>query len=144
MQPVPPVAPGLSPAAYPGPGQAAHLRANEFQYLFQQQLLPAGTSSIAMQLERIKSAYFYPIGVSFQIWFTDVNGAATTPGTFQIDIQDSDIDLDAQYCVISSLTGGLNAAFVGRVELPNFWAKFVRVNIKTLTNAVYINVLVTR
>jgi len=142
-----------APGPYPGPGQAVLLRANENQWLFQQQLVPAGKSgvaganasaSIAVMLERIKASTFYPFGVSVQIYFTDVNQAAADPGAFEIDVQTSDLDIDAQYSNISALTGGLNAAFSGRVELPSFWAKFLRVYVKTLTNAVYLNVLVTR
>lgn len=135
--------PPQDPGVYAGPGIAALLKANEQQYLFQQQLITAGQSSIAVMLERIRGT-FYPFGLSFQIWFTNISGAAANPGTFQMDIQDSDVDLDAQYSVISSLTGGLNAAFSGRVELPSFWARYARVNLKTVTNAVYSNVLVTR
>ncbi len=142
-----------APGPYPGSGQAVLLRANENQWLFQQQIVSAGASgvaganasaSIAVLLERIKSSTFYPFGVSVQIYFTDVNQVAANPGAFEVDVQTSDIDVDAQYSTISALTGGLNAAFSGRVELPTFWAKFLRVYAKTITNAVYLNVLVNR
>jgi len=55
---LPPVTPGI----YPGAGRASLLRANSQQWLFQQQLIAAGTASIAVQLERIKMSYFYPLG----------------------------------------------------------------------------------
>jgi hypothetical protein len=142
-----------APGSYAGSGQAVLLRANENQWLFQQQIVATNKSgvnganasaSIAVLLERIKASNFYPFGASVQIYFTDVNQAAADPGAFEIDVQTSDIDVDAQYSNISALTGGLNAAFSGRVELPTFWAKFLRVYAKTITNAVYLNVLVTR
>jgi hypothetical protein len=132
-----------TPGIYPGSSLATLLRENQQAYMFQQQLIAAGASSIAFQLNRTRGAA-YPFGCSFQIWFTNSSGAAANPGAFEIDVQDSDLDVDAQYCVLSSLTGGLNASFVGRIELPTFWGKFVRVNVKTLTNAVYTSVLVTR
>ena len=137
---LPPVTPGI----YPGAGQASLLRANSQQWLFQQQLIAAGKSSIAVQLERIKMSYFYPFGASLQIFFTDVNQAAADPGTFEIDAQVSDIDTDAMYCNTTGLTAVSASNFAGRIELPWLWAKFIRVNIKTLTNSVYTNVLVTR
>jgi hypothetical protein len=138
--------PLTQPGVYPGPGKAVLLRANEQQYLFQQQLITAGQASIAVQLERIKAAS-YPFGVSLQVWFTDVNEAAITPGAFQIDWQDSDLDIDALYVPVSSLVGtaALNATFAGRIELPLVWTKFMRVSLKTFPNAgVYSNALVSR
>lgn len=136
---LPPVLPGI----YPGAGQASLLRANSQQWLFQQQLISAGQSSIAVQLERLRATYFYPFAVSLQIFFTDVNQVAANPGAFEIDAQTSDIDTDAQYANETGLTA-LNASFSGRIVLTASWMKFIRVNVKTLTNSVYTNVLVTR
>ncbi len=137
---LPPVSPGI----YPGAGQASLLRANSQQWLFQKQLVTSGQASIALQLERIKMSYYYPFACSFQIFFTDVNGAPANPGAIDIEVQTSDIDADAQFVNESGLTGGLNASFVGRVQLTLSWMKFVRVLATTVTNAVYLNVLVTR
>src|SRR5580765_856845 len=95
----------IAPGVYPGSGKAGLLRANEQQYLFQQQLIVSGQASIAVQLERIKSAH-YPFACSVQAWFTDVNGAAADPGTFEVDAQASDLDIAAQY---SDTQGGLTA-----------------------------------
>jgi hypothetical protein len=151
--------PPTSPGTYPGGGLAPLLRANERQWLLRQQLIAGGGSflsvvstradgsnpyaSIAVQLERIKSA-FYPFGASLQIFFTNSSGAAANPGAFEIDWQTSDIDLDTQYNTISSLTGGLSASYSGRIELPTFWASYSRVYVATLTNPVYVNALLTR
>ena len=137
---LPPVSPGI----YPGAGLASLLRANSQQWLFQQQLIVAGQSSIAVMLERIKMSYFYPFGASLHIFFTDVNQVAAAPGAFEVDAQVSDIDVDAMYCNTTGLTAVSTTGQAGRIELPWLWAKFIRVNVKTLTNAVYSNVLVTR
>jgi hypothetical protein len=114
-------------------------------FLFHGETGVAGRASIALQLERINRS-FYPWGVSFHIAFTDVNGVPSDPGAFEIDFQTSDIDQDTQFCTINAISGdaNLNASFVGRLELPNFWAKYVRAFVKTLTNAVYVTVLATR
>src|SRR6266436_6223840 len=119
---LPPVSPGI----YPGAGLASLLRANSQQWLFQQQLIVAGQSSIAVQLERLKASYFYPFGVSLQIFFTNSSGVAADPGAFEIDAQTSDIDTDAQYANTTGLTA-VNAGFAGRIELPWLWARFLRV-----------------
>lgn len=139
MKSLPPQDPGV----YPGNGLASLLRANEQQYLFQQQRILTGQASIAVQLERIKSPHFYPTGCSLQIWFTDANGVAADPGTFDIELQASDVDIDGLYANMTGLTA-LNATFAGRIESPWSYAKYVRALAKTVTNAVYSNVLITR
>ena len=129
--------PPPTPGPYAGSGKASLLRANGQQYLLQATNISSG-ASIAVQLERLKTPYFYPWGVSFEITFS---GA---PGTFQIDVQTSDTDQSTSYVTIASLNGGLNSNNVGRVELTNLWAKYVRVNVTTLTNLVTVTALVTR
>jgi hypothetical protein len=127
-----------------GTGKAKLLRDNQQVALFQRETNVTGRASIAVQLERINRSH-YPWGVSFQIAFTDVNGNPSDPGTFEVDIQTSDIDQDIQYCTINTFSGIMNANFVGRVELTTLYAKFVRAFVKTLTNvAVYVTVLATR
>ncbi len=129
---------------YGGTGQAKLLRENKQTWLFQVETNVTGRASIAVQLERIPRS-FYPWGASFQLYFTDVNGNPADPGVCEVDIQTSDIDSDAQYCTINSLNqAALNATFAGRLELPSFFAKYVRGYVKTLTNAVYVSLLVTR
>jgi hypothetical protein len=126
--------------AYTGPAQATLLRDNRQMYLFQNETVVVGESSVAVQLDRV-SGTFYPWGVSFHISFS---GA---PGAFEIDVQTSDVDQDSDYVTINALTtGGLNASNVGRVELPNFWAKYVRVKVVSFANFATVNlsVLVTR
>jgi hypothetical protein len=132
-------------SGYAGAGQATLLRGNQQVFLFQQELIPAGRASRAVQLERISRPY-YPWGVSFQLFFTDVNGLPADPGAFEIDIQTSDLDQDRQYATINSWTGAvsLTTSFVGRIELPNFYAKYVRAFVNSLANAAYVTLLATR
>jgi hypothetical protein len=128
---------------YGGTGQATLLRSNQQVYLFQQEAVAAGRASIALQLERVNRS-FYPWGVSFQVQFFNASGVPTDPGTFEIDIQTSDIDQDSQYCNIQQWgSGTLNTFFVGRIELPNFYAKYVRAFVKTLGGGL-ITLLATR
>jgi len=122
---------------YPGPSKALLLYENKQSFLFQKESIVAGQSSIAVQLRRERGAA-YPFGASFKIQFS---GA---PGPFQVDIQSSDQDVESDFVSLSSLTGGLNGSNVGRIELPSFWAKFVRANVVVLTNAVTLTVEVTR
>lgn len=131
----------IAPGAYPGNGKAGLLRSNEQQFLFRQQLVAAGTASIAVLLERIKSS-FSPFAVSLQIWFTDVNGAPSAPGTFEVDAQLSDDDVN--YADGLGLTAVNSTTQTGRIEMATLWSRFLRVNVKTLTNAVYVNVLASR
>lgn len=137
LAPPGPIAPGV----YTTSGLAGLLRANEQQYLFQQQRIAAGQASIAVQLERINRIY-YPFAASIQIWFTDVNQAAADPGAFEVDAQLSDNDV--QYSDYTGLTAVNATSRAGIIQLTLIWAKFLRVNVKTLTNAVFTNVLVSR
>lgn len=142
MNALPPVNPGI----YPGAGLASLLRANEQQLLFSfaQGLIAAGNASIAVQLERIKSA-FYPFGASYHIWFTNSSGAPANPGAFELDIQNSDIDTDGMYVTMNAITSGLNSNYATRLELPSMWTRFTRGKLVSITNAgVYANLLVTR
>jgi hypothetical protein len=128
---------------YGGTGQAQLLRENRQVFLFQQEPVVAGISSIAIQPERNRRSN--PSGASFQIYFTDANGNPANPGPFEIDIQDSDIDEDSQYCasVQWNGNGGLNGNYVGRVELPVVLGKYIRAFVKALANPVYATIQIT-
>jgi len=122
---------------YPGPNQADLLHENKQEYLFQNETIAPGQASIAHQLARTPGKS-YPFGASFQIIFSG------NPGTFRLDVQTADLDQDSSFVTVSSLTAGLNGAYQGRIELPTFWAKYVRVLLVTLTNPVNTSVLVSR
>lgn len=150
--------PIIQPGIYPGPAQAGLLRPNGQQWLFQQQLVTAGlavgglpglpnanpSASIAVRLGRIQDGY--PVGASVTVFFTDINGKPASPGNFEMDWQNSDTDEDFAFVTVSSLVNvaSLNASFCGRIELPLMFATYMRVGLKSLTNAVYANALVTR
>jgi len=123
---------------YPGPGKAALLYENRQAWLFQNEAITAGQSSIACQLHRIFGDS-YPFGASFEIGFS------ADPGAFEVDIQTSDSDAaDGKYFSVVQTTGPLNASFLTRVEMPLFWARFVRVKLVSITNAVNLTVELTR
>jgi hypothetical protein len=135
MQPAnPPVVPGI----YSKSGQAVLLRPGEYGYVLQNTGITAGQSSIAVQLERTKSGFYYPIGVSAEISFS---GA---PGSFEVDLQLSDTDQDGFFCTNTKITTGLNSNNVGRIEITTYWALFARVSIPTLANPVQVTVKLTR
>jgi hypothetical protein len=58
------------------------------------------------------------------------------PGVFQVDFQTSDVDDTNFYVTKASLSGGVNAAFVGRMEVTNVVAKFARLYMVSITNPV--------
>ena len=122
---------------YPGTGQAQLIYENRQVFLFQNETVAAGTASIAFQLHRVRGSS-YPFGMSLEIGFS------ADPGTFEVDIQTSDTDDNPHFVTINTVNSGLNSFFVGRVELPSFWAKYVRARVVTLTNAVAITVKLTR
>lgn len=142
MQASPPVVGGVYVPGVP----ASLLRAGEQQYVLQGQLNPANRASIALQLERIKSPHFYPFAMSVEVWFTSDPAGLTlaAPGTFEVDVQTADVDLDTHYVALSTTMTAVNASNVGRLELVSIYCKFARVFVKTLTNPVYVWALVTR
>jgi len=122
---------------YAGTSSAQLLYENRQAYLFQNETVAAGVASIAYQLRRERGA-FYPWGISLEIFFSG------DPGSFEVDLQDADIDEDSHYVTVDTITAGLNASFVTRIELPSFYTKYVRVKLVTLTNSVTTSVLLTR
>jgi|SRR5208282_6572057 len=125
---------------YPGAGQSLVIGQGLQVYLFQNESVIVGESSVGCLLSRIPGI-FYPWGMSFDIAFSG------DPGTFEIDVQTADIDQDSHYVTISSITtGALNAGNVGRIELPSFWARFTRVKVVSFANyaTVTLTVLLTR
>ena len=61
---------------------------------------------------------------------------AADPGSFAVDLQLADTNVDANYVTKATINSGLNAGFVGRVEITNVVAKFARLKMATKTNAV--------
>lgn len=57
------------------------------------------------------------------------------PGTFQIDLQEAEIDADVNYVTIGSVNA-VNANNACRMDAPNVNARFARLNVVSLGNAV--------
>lgn len=93
-------------------------------------------ASVAVKLYRIPGA-FYPDGYSIEVSFSG------DPGVFELDIQHADTDSDGYYVTIASISS-VNGSFVGRFELPNISARFVRVYLATLTNNVTTTAQISR
>ncbi len=110
---------------------------NSQALLWNNERIAAASASVAVQLERQKSA-FYPNGASFELAFSG------NPGAFEVDIQAADTDQESSYVTINPVTGNLNSSNATRVERPDIYAKFVRFYIKTLTNDVNTTARVTR
>lgn len=121
---------------YPGPGYANLHHTNRQTFLFNNEAIPAGTASIAVQLERI-SRSSYPWGAAFQLKFSG------PPGVFEVDIQVSETENDPDYITVAAIAA-TSTTNVARFDLTNIFPKFVRGYVRTLTNAVNTTLLVTR
>jgi hypothetical protein len=116
-------------------GQSGLLRKNRQVFLFNNESVGSGVSSMGVQLERISNSS-YPWGAAFQVKFS---GA---PGVFQIDVQASETDVDGDYIPVASLTA-VTTNNSTRFDMTNLFPKFVRVNIVTLTNSVNTTVILS-
>ncbi len=123
--------------AYPGSALAALINTNTQKVLFDNEAVAAGTASVAFMLERQKSAS-YPLGFAVEVSFS---GA---PGTFEVDVQGAETDKASNYVQLGTGLTAVNANNVARFEGNAFYPKFVRVLVKTLTNAVNTTAILTR
>lgn len=100
----------------------------------------AGVPSLAVNLQ--SQAGDPPPAVCVEIRFS------AAPGTFEIDIQEADTDADGFYITPSAAAYTVSAVNAttqaARVDLSPTGGKFLRVFIKTLTNAVNVSVKITR
>jgi hypothetical protein len=118
---------------------AQFLHENQSIVVWNGETISQGSASQAVQLERRKSNNHYPWGMSIQVAFP------SDPGTVTIAVEDADTDTDASYVQLTTLTQtNLNASFVGRVEVTNFWAKYVRVKATALTGSIACTAIITR
>lgn len=91
----------------------------------------AGPSGEAIASQQIcLHRYELPTCMSVEVEFAD------DPGAFQLDLQVADTDAEKYYVTKASLAGDLNASFVGRIEVTNVVAKFARLKMISLANAV--------
>lgn len=102
--------------------------------------IAAGTASIAVNLQP-EDANLTPM-VTVEVHFD------AAPGAFELDIQEADTDADAFYITPAAAVYAVAAVNAvtqnARVDLSPTGGKFMRVLLKTLTNAVKIRVKLTR
>ena len=89
--------------------------------------LPTQAKSQAIYLKRNANL---PNCLSVEVQFS------ASPGAFQIDVEVADTDADGFYIKSGSGLSALGAGNVGRLEITNLVAKFVRLKMATRTNAV--------
>lgn len=130
-------------SGYAGVGQAKLLRENTQIFLWQNEIIAAGSAvgslSMAVQLERVRSES-YPWGFSAEVAF------AGAPGAFDVDVMGSDTDDPRYFNKIGSITT-VNAFNVGRFDGigPNLtYPKYVALFMTTLANAVAVTGQLTR
>lgn len=58
------------------------------------------------------------------------------PGAFAVDLQVADTNEEKYFVTKATLNASLNGTFVGRIEATNVVAKFARLRMVSLTNAV--------
>lgn len=129
----------IPPGIYPGDGQAVLLRCGEVQQVWKNQNITAGTTtSIAVQLEWIKSGFFYVPRAAVELFYS---GA---PGTHEIDVQYSESDIGNSYVSSSTTITSANTSNYARWDLPSgFYPKYMRLLAKTWPNAVTISAIIT-
>ena len=110
-----------------------NLQIGEVGILFDNERIAATTASKAFSLQRDK----VPYGAAFQITFS------ADPGSFEVEIQGSETNDTKSFVKLASVTAA-NSTFVARYDMVAFFAKYVRIYIKTLANGVYISAIVTR
>ena len=135
LAPTPPVTPG----PFLGDGRASLLRCGEQQQVWLNQAIVAGTTrSIAVQLEWVKSGFFYVPRAAVELTFS---GA---PGTFEIDVEFSESDVGITYVASGTTITVANATNCARWDLPDGNApKYMRLFAKTWPNPVTISAIVT-
>ena len=126
---------------WPGNAKAGLINANGQVFLFNNERVfsNAQKSSIGVLLARGQQAQGgFPFQFAIELSF------ASAPGAFEVDVQGSETDTDASYVLLGTAITAVNANNYARFEGVNFYPRFVRVNVKTLTNDVQVTCLITR
>jgi len=97
------------------------------QAVWNDENVTAGSSSLAVGLQRNENLSNC---LSVELLF------AANPGAIKVDLQTADTNEEKCFVTKASYETGLSAQFVGRIEATNIVAKFVRLKMVTLTNAV--------
>lgn len=123
---------------YSANSPAIALYSGDTGYAWSSENPAVGSSSQQFALPRAPWASV-PLPLSVEIVF------AGAPGAFEIDAQTADTDADANY--VKETNGAITAVSannVARLELPSTVARFLRLNLVSLTNPVAITARVTR
>ncbi|HYR42157.1 MAG TPA: hypothetical protein VER98_03970 [Terriglobia bacterium] len=127
---------------YPASGKATLLNANGQVLLFNADRPGAGSpnkASIAVLLARgQQSQAGFPFHFAVELSFSG------SPGTFEVDIQGSETDTDASYCLLGTAITTVNSSNYARFEGVNLYPRFVRAFVKTLGNDVNVTAIATR
>ena len=106
---------------------AQTLEAGRPAVVWNNESVAASSSSLAVGLQRHEN---FPNCLSVELLF------AADPGAFAVDLQMSDTNEDKYFVTKATLDAGLNETFAGRIEATNVVAKFARLRMVSLTNAV--------
>ena len=106
---------------------AQTLEAGRPAMVWNNESVAVNSSSLAVGLQRHEN---FPNCLSVEVLF------ASDPGAFAVDLQMADTNEDKYFVTKATLEEGLNATFAGRIEATNVVAKFARLRMVTLTNAV--------
>ena len=123
---------------YSANSPAIALYSGDTGYAWNGETPAVGSSSQQFALPRAPWAAV-PQALSVEIVF------AGAPGAFEVDAQTADTDADANY--VKETNGAItvvSANNVARLELPSTVARFLRLNLVSLTNNVAITARVTR
>jgi len=127
---------------YPASGKATLLNANGQAFVFNNERVGAGTlnkASIGVLLARGQQAQGgFPFEFAVELSFS------AAPGVFEVNVQGSETDTDGSYCLLGTAITAVNGSNYARFEGVNFYPRFVRVFVKTLTNDVNVTAVITR
>lgn len=125
--------------AWTADNQAKLLAENSQGLLFNAESVAANAKSVAFQMARTPMRS-YPWGFAIEV------ASVQSLGTFEIDVQGAEVDLDTHYTLIgtaiSTATG--SGPYIARFDSVSLYPKFVRIFVKTLTGSVTMTAIITR
>ncbi len=105
-------------------------------------VLPYASVAVNLQMSNVNAQPMVCIEVAFVLATT---GLPSAPGAFEVDIQEADTDADAAYFTPTNANYTINTVNATsqrvRVDLSPTGGKFMRLSVKTLTNAATVNIL---
>ena len=154
-----PAYPGVSGATVPVASNASPIALQKGEYAYVFGVLASGATQLPINDTNVASetqvAPVASIAVNLQGQFGDPPPMVTVelhfdaaPGAFEVDIQEADTDADAFYILPGATAYTINVVVAAtnnaRVDLSPTGGKFMRLLLKTLTNAVKVRAKITR